>query len=109
MPLRLIHIGITGFDIEGITIQTSSPSVLFGNADFSPKCYTYDECAYIMENLRNLRHELMQQLLECCTSIKTKRLFLHLASLLHHAWLNQLDMSKIELGKGARMIQKGGN
>jgi len=66
------------------------------------------ECYHLMEGLVNLRPKLLQQLLEDCTSIKVKRLFLYLASKTSHQWLKFLDKSKIDLGKGDRSIVPGG-
>ena len=41
-------------------------------------------------------------------SIKVKRLFLWFAERHNHAWLHKLDRSDIDLGKGKRMLVRGG-
>jgi N-acetylglutamate synthase-like GNAT family acetyltransferase len=61
-----------------------------------------------MEMLNGLRPTLLQQLLEDCKSIKVKRLFLFMAEKAGHSWLEDLDLSKIDLGKGKRSIVKNG-
>jgi hypothetical protein len=61
-----------------------------------------------MEGLANLRPNLVQELLEQCTSIKVKRLFLYMASKAQHQWLTFVDQKKINIGIGDRSIVKGG-
>ena len=66
------------------------------------------ECYEIMEGLNNLRPPHVQALLEQCSSVKVKRLFLYLAEKSGHAWVKHIQLDKIELGKGKRSIVKGG-
>ena len=51
---------------------------------------------------------LIQELLENCTSIKTKRLFLCFAEYLNLPWRKNLDISKIYLGTGYHTIANPG-
>ena len=62
----------------------------------------------LMEGLSTLRPSAVQPLLETCTSIKVKRLFLWAAERTQHSWMDQLDLSRIELGTGKRQLYKGG-
>jgi hypothetical protein len=62
----------------------------------------------LMELLVNLRPVVLQDLLERCTSIKVKRLFLYMAEKTGHEWAHYLNLSNINLGKGKRTITKGG-
>lgn len=62
----------------------------------------------LMENLNTLRPKVTQDLLESCQSVKVKRLFLVLAEYVNHPWFKRLDVEKIDLGKGKRVIGKGG-
>lgn len=62
----------------------------------------------LMENLISLRPNIVQQLLETCLSIKVKRLFLWSAERAQHAWVEDLNVDKIELGSGKRQLYKGG-
>ncbi len=73
-----------------------------------PKYETYEEAILLMENLNNLRPQIVQSILEDCTSIKAKRLFLHSAALHHHPWLNEINLRTIALGSGKRKIGEGG-
>lgn len=73
-----------------------------------PQNQQYDEARLLTDGLRTPRPKLLQQLLEKCTSIKVKRIFLHLAEAGRHEWFSELDLSKIKLGKGKRVIGEGG-
>ena len=64
----------------------------------------FDEAFLIMENLATLRSEMVQRLLVMCRSIKVKRLFMFMAEKHGHPWVSDLDLSRLDLGKGKRMI-----
>lgn len=64
----------------------------------------FDEASLIMENLATLRSEIVQELLVMCRSIKVKRLFMFMAEKHGHPWVSDLDVSRLDLGKGKRMI-----
>lgn len=66
------------------------------------------EADVLMQGLVNLRPARVMTLLMTCTSVKVKRLFLALAERHEHAWFSRLDLSKVELGKGKRMLVPGG-
>ena len=51
---------------------------------------------------------MLQSLLEHCSSVKVKRLFLHLAEKHNHAWFKSLDVTKVSLGSGKRVLVPGG-
>ena len=73
-----------------------------------PEISSLEEGFYLMEGAVSLRPDLLQQLLESCTSFKAKRLFFLLAEHFHHAWFEMLNLSTISLGKGKRKIGVGG-
>jgi hypothetical protein len=62
----------------------------------------------LMEGLNNLRPVTVQKLLEGCTSVKVKRLFLYLADKAEHEWYNYINLDKIDLGSGKRAIVSDG-
>lgn len=64
----------------------------------------FDEAFLIMENLANLRSEMVWRLLVMCRSIKVRRLFMFMAEKHGHPWESDLDVSRLDLGKGKRMI-----
>lgn len=63
----------------------------------------------LMNNLSTLRPGVVQALLEACRSIKVKRLFLWAAETAQHHWMEQLDLDRVNLGKGRRQLYKGGS
>ncbi len=73
-----------------------------------PKEVGFDEAQLIMENLVTLRPDVVQRLLTACRSVKVKRLFLYMAERHEHAWFSKLELSKVNLGKGKRMIVPNG-
>lgn len=66
------------------------------------------EANVLMQGLVSLRPARVMRLLTVCTSVKVKRLFLALAERHQHPWLAHLDLSKVDLGKGKRMLTPGG-
>jgi hypothetical protein len=76
--------------------------------DEVPERETFHQADMLFEGLRNLSPRKLQPLLQTCRSVKVKRLFLWFAERHRPAWLNALDRSGIDLGKGKRMLVKGG-
>ncbi|MEO7774433.1 MAG: type IV toxin-antitoxin system AbiEi family antitoxin domain-containing protein [Steroidobacteraceae bacterium] len=66
------------------------------------------EANAIMQGLATLRPQLVSTLLQHCSSIKAKRLFLALADRHHHAWLAHVHLQSVDLGRGKRVLVKGG-
>jgi len=66
------------------------------------------EADVLMQGLGNLRPARVTALLEVCTSVKVKRLFLALAERHQHQWLAHVDLASVDLGKGKRMLLPGG-
>ena len=75
---------------------------------FVPKEQSYEEARLLMEGLTTPRLKIVQTLLENCTSVKVKRLFMVLAEGCGHAWVRKLDISNVNFGKGKRMLVRGG-
>ena len=61
-----------------------------------------------VEGLVDLRPKVMQKLLEDCRSVKVKRLLFFFAERHGAAWLKRVDRRRIHLGKGDRMLVRGG-
>jgi len=76
--------------------------------DEVPKRETFHQADVLMEGLRNLSPRRLQTLLSDCKSVKAKRLFFWFAERHNHAWLQKLERSAIDLGKGKRMLVRGG-
>lgn len=103
------EIGLMPFEEKNFSITTATPErAILECLYLAPAKLDLVECYHLMEGLSNLRPHLVQKLLENCSSIKVKRLFLFLATKAQHQWLSFLDKEKIDLGKGDRSITKGG-
>ena len=76
--------------------------------DELPNKETFHLVDVTMEGMVNVSPRRMQQLLEEATSIKVKRLFFFFADRHGHRWLKHIKRDKIDLGKGKRMLVKGG-
>jgi len=76
--------------------------------DELPNKETFHLVDVTMEGMVNVSPRRMQQLLEESTSIKVKRLFFFFADRHRHRWLEHIKRDKIDLGKGKRMLVKGG-
>jgi len=69
---------------------------------------TYEHAFYLMEGLTTLRPKMVQELLEKTTSVKVKRLFMHLAEQCNHSWVPYVNLKKVDFGQGKRVITGGG-
>ena len=101
--------GLEEISLGGYSIKVSSPErAALEMAELVPKEQSFEGAALLLEGLTTLRPALVQELLMTCRSIKAKRLFLFLAEKCGHAWVNKLDVSKVRLGSGKRLIVRGG-
>jgi hypothetical protein len=76
--------------------------------DELPQRETFHQVDMLMEGLTNLSPRRLQKLLVDCKSVKVKRLFFFFADRHQHAWLKKIDKQHVDLGKGKRMLVKGG-
>lgn len=90
-----------------LTVSTPERAIL-ELLDGVPNRETFHQADVLMEGLRNLSPKRLHALLTDCRSVKVKRLFLWFAERHNHAWLQKLDRSGIDLGKGKRMLVRGG-
>lgn len=101
--------GLTAKKMEAFTVQISSPErAMMEFLYFVPGQESFEEAGLLMDGLNTLRPGLVQALLEKCRSVKVKRSFMYLAERSNHAWLGKLNLSGVTLGKGKRLIVKGG-
>lgn len=101
--------GLELYDYNGAQLLISGPERAFMEClHLSPEQFSLLDSYYVMEMMTTLRPALVQQLLEKCTSIKVKRLFLYMAEKAGHNWIHSLDLSKVNLGKGIRNISATG-
>ena len=101
--------GLEVYDYNDVRLLISGPERAFMEClHLSPEQFSLLDSYYIMEMLTTLRPVLVQQLLEKCSSIKVKRLFLYMADKAGHSWFRALDLSKVDIGKGIRNISATG-
>ncbi|MEZ4752755.1 MAG: type IV toxin-antitoxin system AbiEi family antitoxin domain-containing protein [Bdellovibrionota bacterium] len=102
-------LGLQDRDENSFSIKISSPERAILELLFLvPKDLSFEFAEQHMESLMTLRPKLVQSLLETCTSVKVKRLFLYLAEHLEMNWVEKIDIRKIDLGFGKRVIAKNG-
>lgn len=73
-----------------------------------PQEQSFSHASELFENLTTLRPALVQKLLEDCQSIKVKRLFLYFAQKNNYSWFKRINLKKINIGQGKRVIEKNG-
>lgn len=101
--------GFTDHALGNFSIRISAPErAILEVLYLVPKKESYEEASLLMEGVTTLRPRLVQALLEHCASVKVKRVFMVLAEASAHAWVRKLDLSKVDFGKGKRMLVKGG-
>jgi len=102
--------GLTAFEERNFSIVLSAPErAILECLHLAPGKLDLVECYQIMEGLSSLRPKLVQELLEKCSSVKIKRLFLFMATKAQHEWLNFVNQKKIDLGTGDRSITESGS
>ena len=101
--------GFTEFKEKDFSVRISAPErAMLEMLHLVPQKVGFDEALLVMGNLVTLRSDVVQGLLEACRSVKVKRLFLYMAENQEHAWLSKVDLSKVDLGEGKRMIVSNG-
>jgi len=90
-----------------LTLSTPERAVL-ELLDELPDRESFHQVDKLMEGLTNLSPRKLQKLLTDCRNVKVKRLFFFFADRHQHAWLKRLKEEEIDLGKGKRMLVKGG-
>jgi len=101
--------GFTEIKEKNFSVKISAPErAAMEMLHMVPNKIGFAEAQLIMGNLVALRPDVVQKLLVMCRSVKVKRLFLYMAERHEHTWLSDLDVSKIDLGAGKRMIIANG-
>lgn len=98
-----------GMEVEGISIHVSRPErAVLEMLYHVPREVGFSEALETVGNIATLKVDLMQALLESCSSVKVKRLFCYCAREAGHFWYPDLDRRRIDLGSGKRQLVKGG-
>jgi hypothetical protein len=94
---------------SGWQITLSSPErAVLELLDELPNHESFHQVDKLVEGLANLSPRRLQKLLRDCRSVKVKRLFFYFADRHQHAWLHRIDKSEIDLGRGKRLLARGG-
>jgi hypothetical protein len=94
---------------EGRPLIHSSPErALLELLDELPKGDSFHEVDMAIEGLTNLSPNRLENLLLDCRSVKVKRLFFFFADRHQHGWLKHINKNLVNLGKGKRMLVRGG-
>jgi hypothetical protein len=73
-----------------------------------PDHESFHNADMVMQGLATLSPARLQRLMIDCRRVKAKRLLFFFAERHQHAWLRRIDRDAIDLGKGKRMLVKGG-
>ncbi len=102
-------LGLTESKDDSYTVTLATPErAIMELIYLMPKHAHFEDAQLTMESLTTLRPNVVQELLENCNSIKVKRFFMWLAEYNQHQWVERLDLSNVDFGKGKRTIVKGG-
>lgn len=103
------QLGLVSLTVNDYQLFVSTPErAVLEYLNLVPNYFSLEQAQFLIEGMMTLRPQLLQSLLEHCTSIKTKRLFLILAENENHPWWSNLNLTKINLGKNKLTIGKGG-
>ena len=95
--------------VDGFSLKISSPErAMLEYCYLLPNRADFEEAGRLMEGLPTLRPEFVQSVLRSCMSVKAKRSFLALASIVGHQWYSELDLESVELGEGNRHFAEDG-
>ena len=93
----------------GWQLTLSSPErALLELLDELPGRESFHQVDKLVEGLANLSPGRLDALLLHCRSVKVKRLFFFFADRHQHAWLKHINKKAVDLGKGKRMLVRGG-
>jgi len=119
VDVRYVMTGLFGDEAgQGLTVYNSGNyEIKISSAERAviELCYdvpireSFDELDQIMAGLTALRPRMVQELLEKCGSVKTKRLFMYLAEKHEHAWVKKISLEKVDFGKGKRSLCSNGH
>jgi hypothetical protein len=102
-------LGLVDVEAGGVPLKVSSaPRAVMECLHLASRGEDLVEARELMDGLNNLRPTILQTLLEACSSIKVKRLFLYVADLAGHDWVRHIDRSGIDLGSGTRSLVSEG-
>lgn len=97
--------GLVDFEENGNTLKISGATrAIMECLEMAPARFDLAEAWEIMQGLSLLPPATVRPLLEQCSSVKVKRLFLHFAEKAGHAWFRKIRPEEIDLGRGKRSL-----
>jgi hypothetical protein len=110
-PARLLELGLReeawgAWDWK-LRFSSDERAIMEFLQDVPVRASIYDADLF-MQSLVSLRPAIVSRLLRACASVKVKRLFLALGERQGRAWFKRLDLARVDLGKGKRMLVAGG-
>lgn len=101
-----------GLDDWAMTISTPERAILEVLLDV-PEHVSFEHAEQLFQGLLTMSPRRIEKLLELCTNVKVKRLFLWLAEKNKSVWLKKVNLERFSmesgvLGSGKRVIAKGG-
>lgn len=73
-----------------------------------PNKISFEHADQLVQGMTSLSPRTLQKLLDECSNVKVKRLFLWFGRKHNYTWFSKLDQTKINIGSGNRMVVKGG-
>ena len=99
---------LTGLRDWQLTVASAERAIIEVLSMVDETAASFTHAAELFEGLTVLRPDVVQRLLEDCRSIKVRRLFLFLADRQDYAWCRKLQIERIGLGSGKRLVTRGG-
>ena len=101
-----------GYDKQPMFISSPELAILEVLFDV-PQTVSFEHAEQLLQGLPTLSPQRLTRLLEQCSNVKVKRLFLWLAEKNQSPWLKKIDLEKFSiqggnLGSGKRVIATGG-
>jgi hypothetical protein len=97
-----------GLEKQNEVILSSRELAFAEMAELVPKKVSYEEFYKTLELAPNLRSDVLQHVLENCTSIKAKKVFLAAADTLSYQWFKKLNLTKIKISDSVLQLVKNG-
>jgi hypothetical protein len=73
-----------------------------------PEKISFDHARELIQGMSSLSPRKLQVLLETCQNRKVVRLFCWMAEMQDYPWFKKLDISRLNMGTGKRVLLKGG-
>ena len=96
------------FEYQELVLPASSVEQAFAEClQLAPKHYSYMDLYYLMEMLNTLRPKIVEQVL-LNSNQRVKRMYMYMAEKARHMWVDDIDLTKIELTNSPLCVTVGG-